>query len=421
MAVVPSTLEEVQRDVVGKDLSTNPYLQPSAIPTKDNALKTVSKKIIGAINELLLACTKNADSLNAFSVKADTDIKATNTLVVAHDEKIVIHDTKIEGLNTKMTEAKTDIIATDAKVAMLTQEVDQVEENVAQIGQQFVAHVANHPSGGTGAASYPGVKVYRKKVYGGGGTTSQGHLINLTDWPKDIFYKPENFYINRLKEVEEATPCINITMFISSTDKASHCPNIIANSNGIIKFNGTNGKLETLAGNAQPYIYVSDIPLQYITYVDFLTDIPAGLSISCSNCVMVFSLDKEIWYGKNKVVANINDAIDLKAKGFGYSVDSFVKDWLLQGKEIYFAIAFVPTTTSIATFYGLTCGKVTNYIMQKWPLSYFYSGTTSTQISHYYFLGQLADGSPSVFLNQISLGWYVAEYIDYGDTKIIQP
>ena len=53
MSDLPTTLAEMQRDILQGDLSLNSYLQPSPIASRDKELKTDNKKMIPAVNELL--------------------------------------------------------------------------------------------------------------------------------------------------------------------------------------------------------------------------------------------------------------------------------------------------------------------------------------------------------------------------------
>lgn len=66
MANLPSTLEEMQRDILQGDLRSNPYLQASVIAARDKELKTKAKKIIPAINELLKTVTTFSEGIQSF-------------------------------------------------------------------------------------------------------------------------------------------------------------------------------------------------------------------------------------------------------------------------------------------------------------------------------------------------------------------
>lgn len=71
---VPATLEELQYEVLQGDLSINEKLQPSAVPALDKELKTVAKKIIPAINEILKLVNVCKQSVETYSADAERSI-----------------------------------------------------------------------------------------------------------------------------------------------------------------------------------------------------------------------------------------------------------------------------------------------------------------------------------------------------------
>ncbi len=78
---IPTTMSEMQKEVLAGDLEDNPYLTSSPIPSRDNKLKTTSQKIIGAINELLTSLIINKQSIETYSIESNEKI-ALNTLAI---------------------------------------------------------------------------------------------------------------------------------------------------------------------------------------------------------------------------------------------------------------------------------------------------------------------------------------------------
>ena len=79
MSNLPTTLEEMQFAILQGDLSTNPKLQPSTIPSRDKELKTVAKKIIPAINELLKTVTTCKTSVEQYSSQVEAKVQELGT------------------------------------------------------------------------------------------------------------------------------------------------------------------------------------------------------------------------------------------------------------------------------------------------------------------------------------------------------
>ena len=84
MSVVPNTLEEVQYQVLQGDLTLNPKLQPSSIPAKDKELKTVAKKVIPAINELVKLVAVCKQSVDSYSSKIEEKVNAFGSALYAN-------------------------------------------------------------------------------------------------------------------------------------------------------------------------------------------------------------------------------------------------------------------------------------------------------------------------------------------------
>lgn len=114
MSSLPSTLEEVQYEVLQGDLTANPKLQPSPIPAKDKELKTTAKKIIPAINELVklvATCKQSVDTyamqieekVSAYGEKLSEAIKEEQLKTL--EEKLVSLDETVKGLVSEASEA----------------------------------------------------------------------------------------------------------------------------------------------------------------------------------------------------------------------------------------------------------------------------------------------------------------------------
>lgn len=110
-------LQNTQRDVLTLDLSSNPYFKASPIPTRNNLLKTVSKRIIGAINEIV-------DSITSTNKSVDDLSKDTG-------EKFDSVDKELEDI--KKGVSKT--INIDASVKELSENLTQVSKNVDNISK----------------------------------------------------------------------------------------------------------------------------------------------------------------------------------------------------------------------------------------------------------------------------------------------
>lgn len=108
MTALAETLEEVQVQILQGDLSKNPKLQPSPIPSKDKELKTTAKKIIPAINELLKHINVLDNTVADYSTKVQTLVDAAEaSLMQAIAERVV----EIEGdMDIKIDEGLKNVI-----------------------------------------------------------------------------------------------------------------------------------------------------------------------------------------------------------------------------------------------------------------------------------------------------------------------
>lgn len=143
MSNLPSTLEEMQRDILQYDLSKNPYLQGSTIPVLDKELKTKSKKIIPAINELL-------NMVNTFSSGIETFMKDIQEEVNELKDEIKSMKGNIDELNNlneederRVNELNDKYDECIKKAAEIELEVDSIKKackyyNNLNIGEDFM-------------------------------------------------------------------------------------------------------------------------------------------------------------------------------------------------------------------------------------------------------------------------------------------
>ena len=111
-------LYELQRDILQYDLSKNPYLQPNNILSLDKELKTESKKIIPAINEILklvntftLGIQNFMEEVDGKFIDIDNSIselenKIKNT--VSAEDMVKIEE-QYNSCNKEITDAKNEI------------------------------------------------------------------------------------------------------------------------------------------------------------------------------------------------------------------------------------------------------------------------------------------------------------------------
>lgn len=126
----PTTVEELQRDVLTLDLSSNPNIVASPIASKDNKLKTVKQKITQAINEVFGMVVKNKESTDYFMIDANVKIQANTQNIALHQEAIQTN-TETLSLLTEQMNAKeetletinTSIAAQDETIQLLNEQI----------------------------------------------------------------------------------------------------------------------------------------------------------------------------------------------------------------------------------------------------------------------------------------------------------
>ena len=150
MSKVPSTLEEVQYEVLQGDLTINPKLQPSPIPAKDKELKTTAKKIIPAINELVKLVATCKQSVDTYSSQIEDKVNVYgevlgNTLKKEQLEAIESKVSEIEeGVKEVLAETSETLkndyaLAMDEKMIVLEKKIEaivleQMEKTGSQVG-----------------------------------------------------------------------------------------------------------------------------------------------------------------------------------------------------------------------------------------------------------------------------------------------
>lgn len=154
MRAVPNTLEEVQYQVLQGDLTLNPKLQPSSIPAKDKELKTVAKKVIPAINELvklIATCKQSVDTyageieekVNAYGERLSEAIKEEQ--LKALEEKLASLDETVKVLVSDASEAlKVDY------ANVMEQKMKALEGQIESIVKKQIEEAGESQGAGTG-------------------------------------------------------------------------------------------------------------------------------------------------------------------------------------------------------------------------------------------------------------------------------
>lgn len=188
MSVVPNTLEEVQYQVLQGDLTLNPKLQPSSIPAKDKELKTVAKKVVPAINELVKLVAVCKQSVDSYSSKIEEKVNAFGSALGE-----TLKQEQLDHLNTQI-----EVIEKDTKQALeaisqslSTEYGEEMEKRVNELEAQMNEIIAskvlevikNLPQGGTGAGGGTSMKrvFHSKAEIGGRDTTGVKAPFKMTE------------------------------------------------------------------------------------------------------------------------------------------------------------------------------------------------------------------------------------------------
>ena len=157
---LPSTLDEMQLQILHEDLADNPYLQPHAIASRDKELKTTSKRIIPAINELLKNLGVVNKTMQGFTDEVNESVSALRVELTAYIDKGLEETVKkntedIEQLKLLMEEYM-DASLTEKVEQLATSFTEQLEFMQNNYDQKFmeladqIANLNNSGSAGTG-------------------------------------------------------------------------------------------------------------------------------------------------------------------------------------------------------------------------------------------------------------------------------
>lgn len=166
---LPTTLEEMQYEILQGDLSQNPKLQSSTIPAKDKELKTQAKKIIPAINELLKTITICKQSVESYSSRVEEQVNAA----VSSMEQTVKQE-QLEVINESLANMESQLVE---QVAALSDTLKQeyatevnerfqsLENQISTIIAEQVAEQLAGVGSGTGTGTGAGGEVMKKKFH----------------------------------------------------------------------------------------------------------------------------------------------------------------------------------------------------------------------------------------------------------------
>lgn len=126
MSSIPDTLEQLVYEVLQGDLSSNPYLQPHAIASKDKALKTNAQKIIPAINELLKRVGVCEETMQGFTTEVDK--KITEELTQRLNQLAGELQTKLEASYKEEMDARIEALEEALTLSMKEQISEQVKQ-----------------------------------------------------------------------------------------------------------------------------------------------------------------------------------------------------------------------------------------------------------------------------------------------------
>ncbi|MCR4944266.1 MAG: hypothetical protein K5986_07405 [Clostridium sp.] len=130
MSELPVTLEEMQRDILQGDLSENPYLQQSIIPTLDKELKTKAKRIIPAINELLKL-------LNTLSEGVDGYVRDIHSEIDELRKDMKEIKSSIDNLKDLGAESNTRINDLDSKYNECLEKAAEIELDIKSMKNMY--------------------------------------------------------------------------------------------------------------------------------------------------------------------------------------------------------------------------------------------------------------------------------------------
>lgn len=165
-SALPTTLEEMQYEILQGDLSLNPKLQSSTIPAKDKELKTQAKKIIPAINELLKTITTCKQSVETYSTRIEEQVSAAVSSMeeTVKQEQLEVINQSLATMQSQLGEQVTALSDTlkQEYATEVNQRFQALEEQMSTI---IAEQVAQQLAGaGTGAGGEVMKKKFHSKV-----------------------------------------------------------------------------------------------------------------------------------------------------------------------------------------------------------------------------------------------------------------
>lgn len=141
MSDLPTTLAEMQRDILQGDLSLNSYLQPSPIASRDKELKTDNKKMIPAVNELLKKINVCIETVNTFTSEFNAVNDEMYDEVVGLGNMITEHcieeKAEIEEMATQIIDLNNYILKQDRKIAELGNDITLLGESLVELKKKY--------------------------------------------------------------------------------------------------------------------------------------------------------------------------------------------------------------------------------------------------------------------------------------------
>lgn len=141
MSELPTTLEEMQRDILQGDLASNPYLQSSVIASRDKELKTDAKKMIPAINELLKKIAVCMQTVNIFTAEfnAQNDELYDEIVQVGNvvTEQLLSAQAETEELGKQIVKLQDNIESQNEKIAELENDITLISDSLTELKKKY--------------------------------------------------------------------------------------------------------------------------------------------------------------------------------------------------------------------------------------------------------------------------------------------
>lgn len=166
-SALPTTLEEMQYEILQGDLSQNPKLQSSNIPAKDKELKTQAKKIIPAINELLKTITTCKQSVESYSTRIEEQVSAAVSSMeqTVKQEQLEVINQSLATMQSQLGE-QVSALSDTLKQEYATEVNERFQSLEEQISTIIAEQVAEQLAGaGSGTGTGAGGEVMKKKFH----------------------------------------------------------------------------------------------------------------------------------------------------------------------------------------------------------------------------------------------------------------